>query len=125
MKWILMNTTYVCPCCGSVSTSQPDRCPSCAATLDPWKKVTEPNWVLKTCYSWGEEEPDKYFATWEKAIAEMRNDASYELMNQAEHDYQASLYVPNDIGINKDARSSMEIHYEYDDTYCYYVVEKF
>ena len=82
-------------------------------------------WILKQSYSWGDEEPDQKFNTWYEAYKAMMEDAAIELVTAGiEHDWQVSMYVPADIGIEKNKRSSVEIHYEYDDTYLYYVIEE-
>ena len=125
MKQIKMQPGYVCPCCGRVTPTTVSRCGGCAAVFD---ENAEPNykWVLKTSYSWGEEESDQKCETWEEAATAMRFNAMQELLiSGSEHDWQVSMYVPADIGFKKDTRSSIEIHYEYDDTYCYYVVEEY
>ncbi len=82
-------------------------------------------WKLTQEYSWGESEEPQYFPTWEEAATVLQFNAMQELLIAGqEHEWQVSLYVPADIGFEKGKRSSMEIHYEYDDTYLYYVIER-
>lgn len=82
-------------------------------------------WKLSITYSWGDEEEPRYFRKWENAKNEMMRLASGELICAGmDHEYQVHMVIPEDIGIEKDKRSSVEIQYDYDNEICYYVIEQ-
>jgi len=81
-------------------------------------------WMLKIDYSWNDHEEPQYFKTWERAASEMKKLAMEEMINAGDDNgWQVTLYVPEDIGYEEGRRSSVELSYDYQKQYCYYVIE--
>lgn len=84
------------------------------------KLKKESNFLLKISYSWGETEPDQEFDTFEHAWEHARRMA----LNEAE---TASCEQEEEIGLffqkyEENQTGCITLHYQYDDTYCYYTV---
>ena len=79
---------------------------------------------IKITYSWGDEEPMKYygeFETEEDAFAhacELAGKEVYVYNEEMDEDRTAVIYVD---GYNK----RIDLHYEMDNTWCYYRIEEY
>ena len=75
-------------------------------------------YLLKIHYSWGDEEPDMQFATREEAWSKAKEMAMEEVQTVcAEHECEVGLFVD-------EQECKIQLHYTYDDEYCYYIVEE-
>ncbi len=109
MKWIRMQETYICPNCGHVSTTQPQRCPSCAGYLSTWDNkpsIEEAKWVLKITYATGLKETKAFFRDLPEAIESMRKHAFEKMLSIP----FSSLSHPDD-ALGRPNISCLEIKY--------------
>ena len=75
-------------------------------------------YLLKISYSWGDEETDQEFTSFEDAWKEARSMATDEAeITSEEHECEIGL------SFNKE-EGKIILHYIYDDSYCYYKIEK-
>lgn len=93
-------------------------------TVKPGQPVIEvPLWLLKISYSWGDEEADQKFCSFEDAWKAAKDMAINEAeITSMENDCEVGLSIDKN-----DTRQEGEIilHYTYDGTYCHYKVVKF
>lgn len=75
-------------------------------------------YIIKISYSWGDEESDIFCPSKEEAIREAKEN----LLKEVE--ISASEHPESEIGVHIDD-NNMYIHYNYDDTYCYYNIVKY
>ena len=75
-------------------------------------------YLLKIAYSWRDEESEQEFATFEDAWKEAKEMAINESETASEeHECEIGLFFNKEEG-------KIELHYTYDDSYCYYNVVK-
>lgn len=80
--------------------------------------LNEETYLLKISYSWGDEESDQEFTTFEDAWKEAKEMAINESeITSEEHECEIGLFF------NKE-KGKIILHYTYDDSYCYYNIEK-
>lgn len=78
----------------------------------------EEKWLLKIAYSWGDEESDLEFTSFEDAWTEAKLMALREIETcNVEHDLEMGLFIDKE-------NAKVTLHYTYDDEYCYYNVVK-
>lgn len=77
-------------------------------------------WLVKTSYSWGDEESDEEFLTFEEAWEAAKRMAISEAETSSiEHDCEIGLSFNK-----KETEGVITLHYSYDNEYCYYYVVK-
>lgn len=76
----------------------------------------EERWMLKIAYSWGDEESDLIFTSFDDAWTKAKLMALEEIETcNIEHDLEMGLFI------NKEEKRII-LHYTYDDSYCFYDV---
>lgn len=80
--------------------------------------VGEETYLLKISYSWGDEESDQEFSTFEDAWKEAKSMAIDEVETTSEeHECEIGLVFDKENG-------TIKLHYTYDDEWCHYNVVK-
>lgn len=76
----------------------------------------EERWMLKIAYSWGDEESDLIFTSFDDAWTKAKLMALEEIeICNIEHDLEMGLFI-------NEEEKRIILHYTYDDSYCFYDV---